>query len=106
MKRSTLLIAAAVLSLAPVANVFGCPMCKDSVGNKDEAIIGTPGEGGGGGGLPGGFNSNVYYMLTGFSVVLGGVLGVVVRTVRSTDAQQHPTGGFPVEPQNPPQDQA
>ena|SRR5687767_15398045 len=102
MKRSILLLAVLTLVLGPAADAFGCPMSKDSVGNNDGAMIGDPGEGGGGGGLPAGFNSNVYYMLTGLSVVLGGVLGMIVRTVRASDAGHNPTGAFPVEPPKKP----
>jgi hypothetical protein len=80
-------ILTAVLTLAPAAAATACPMCKDSVKENTGVVIGDPGEGGGGGGLPSGFNTNVYYMLSALGIVLGGVLGMIVRQVRGADVR-------------------
>ena len=85
MKRWTWLLTVALL-LAPAAAAVACPMCKDSVQEKGGVVIGHDGEGGGGT-LPGGFNQNVYYMLSALAIVMGGVLGMIWRTVRQTDAR-------------------
>jgi hypothetical protein len=51
------------------------------------------GSGGPSGGLPVGFNYSVYLLLTGFFVVLGLVLRMIVKAVRQT---QPGPQGFPV----------
>ena len=83
-----------VLVLALTAAASACPACKDSVGN-DEAAVGTGGNmGTPGSGLPGGFNTSVYFMLCGFLGTLGLVSFVVVRGIRGSA----PGAGFPVTP--------
>jgi hypothetical protein len=95
MKRATttaILACLTVLALAGVADA--CPNCKDTVANT--AAAGGPGAPGAG--LPGGFNTSIYYMLGGLFAVLGTGGYFVVRTIRQTDAAASAATrrGFPV----------
>ncbi len=99
-----LLSVALLLSVAVVASA--CPMCKDSIPNATGPGGGAAPPSGGspvtGGSLPHGFNTSVYSMLIGFFTVLGMIIGIIVRGVRTSVANtsivagaqsQH---GFPV----------
>ena len=97
MKRGTLLLTLAcglTLVLAVSADpAWACPNCRGTIENTGM----DPGTGQASG-LPHGFNSSIYAMLTGLCAVLGAVVGMIVRTVRSTDARNvapaPPPGGF------------
>ena len=70
---------------------WGCPNCKGTIENT--AMDPNTGQAHG---LPSGFNNSIYAMLTGLCAVLGAVVGMIVRTVRGTDARNAPPppGGF------------
>jgi hypothetical protein len=67
--------------LVPAAMALACPMCKESIPNSDAEQAG---------GLPGGFNASVYYMLIGVFATAGLVIGVITRGVRSANARMKP----------------
>ena len=71
-----------LLVLAPAAIAEACPMCKDSVPNS---TADAPA------GVPGGFNVSIYYMLAGLFTVGGLVIGMIVKSVRATDASHAAT---------------
>ena len=97
-----LLLTALLLNASLLAtSAPACPGCKDSVAS-DNAV-----NGGGDptmpGGLPGGFNTSIFFMLGGLFGTLGLVGWVVVKGARSTSVKP---GGFPVEEQKtPPSDE-
>jgi hypothetical protein len=66
-------ILAVVLVLALHAIALACPNCKDSVPNSDAQSAG---------GVPVGFNHSVYLLLTAFLVVLGSIVGMIVKVAR------------------------
>ncbi len=76
-------LAIAAMNTAAMA----CPFCKDSVPGSDAQAAGS---------LPSGMNSSVYLMLTAFFVVLGMIMGVVIKGVRDTNNRLGPPG-FPLE---------
>ena len=65
-----------VLMLAIYGSAVACPMCKDSIPNTDAQSAG---------GLPGGFNLSVYYMLISLFAVIGLITTVMVKGIRSTN---------------------
>jgi hypothetical protein len=79
------LVPVIVLVLTGVA--AACPMCKDSIPNSDAQSAG---------GLPSGFNQSVYLMLVSFLSVLGLMVGIIWKGVKSTGIS---TRGFPVQSQ-------
>ena len=85
---------ALVLTLAPASAASACPNCKESIPSSDAQLPSA---------LPGGFNASIYYMLTGLAVVMGGIIGMIVKVARQTDAQLPATpGGFePVRQKTP-----
>ena len=56
-----------------------CPGCKDTVAN-DAGPLGPDAA------LPGGFNQSIYYMLGGLVLVVGGMITMIVRVARASDA--------------------
>ncbi len=92
-----LTLALAVGIVAPPASA--CPNCKDSIGT---AASDETGAGGPSGGLPGGFNTNVYIMLSTLLGVLGFVGFTLYRGVRGAPRARGfdtlpPRSGPPVE---------
>jgi heme/copper-type cytochrome/quinol oxidase subunit 2 len=79
------IFAVALIALNTAA--FACPFCKDSVPSSDAQSAGS---------LPNGMNNSVYLMLTAFFVVLGMIMGVVIKGVRDTNNRSGPPG-FPRE---------
>lgn len=63
---------------AATPDASACPNCKDSIGTAASEDTGT---GGPSAGLPGGFNTSVYIMLTAFAGVLGFVGFTLYRGV-------------------------
>ncbi len=84
MNRWTLLLCLLV-TLALTTAAMACPMCKDSVPSSDSQTAG---------GLPGGFNDSVYFMLGGFLLVLGLISTIVIKGVRASNAYSR-ARGFP-----------
>ncbi len=71
--------------LAWSATSLACPMCKDSIadtaaGNINDPTLQT--------GLPSGFNSSVYLMLIAVFSMMGLVIGVIARGIRSANVAQ------------------
>jgi hypothetical protein len=80
-----------VLTLALTTAAWACPMCKDSVASSDAQ---QPG------GVPGGFNTSIYFMLGAFFCVVGMVTTTLVKGARSSAAATtppNPRRGFPIE---------
>lgn len=91
------LIAVLILALLPTLTVpaVACPNCKDSVptGASEASGMGDVS-----GGLPGGFNTSIYVMLTAFVGVLGFVGFTLYRGIRGPggrgfDVQTAAAGG-------------
>ena len=91
----------ALLTLSTAASA--CPMCKDSVSGDDNAIptLAAPGGamGGPSSGLPSGFNTSVYVMLTAFIGTLGLVGYTLIKGIRGSSTPPQP--GFPVANPHP-----
>ena len=86
----------AFVVLTACSGAFACPMCKDSVANKEgdktlhDSMSAT------GQNISGGINASVFFMLGGFIATLGLASTVLVRGVRGGAKR-----GFPVEPKDP-----
>lgn len=76
---STLLSIVLVFCLVGIAHA--CPACKDAIPNSDAQSSG---------GLPGGFNLSIYYMLGSLFCVIAGFGYFIVRTIRATDRSASP----------------
>jgi hypothetical protein len=86
MRRTTTVALASLLSLAPAAATLACPYCKESIPSSEAQAAGA---------LPGGFNLSVYFMLVAFGVIMCSVVGVIVKSVRQTNATTVlPPSGF------------
>jgi len=86
------LIASSALTTAALA----CPMCKDSVSNREGETTGLHDSyTTGGQNISGGLNTSVYVMLGTFFGVLGMVSTVIVKGVRSSSADV--PRGFPID---------
>lgn len=81
---ASLLLALAVFT-ARVDVASACPNCKDSVGTASAEASGVGDENAG---LPGGFNTSIYVMLTAFVGLLGFVGFTLYRGIRSTSTTQ------------------
>lgn len=79
---STLLSIVLMLSFVGIAQA--CPACKDAIPNSDAQSAG---------GLPGGFNLSIYYMLGSLFCVMAGFGYFIVRTIRATDRSASGDGG-------------
>ncbi len=66
----------AIALLAAPGLVPACPSCRDSIPNSDAPQAA---------GLPGGFNTSIYWMLAGVGLVGGLVVRMVVRETRDAD---------------------
>ena len=78
---------APLLTLALTTAAWACPMCKDSVANSDAQ---QPG------GVPGGFNTTIYFMLGAFFCVLGMISTTLVKGARSSAGPRSGGRGFPL----------
>ena len=65
---------------------WACPLCKDSVPSSDAQAPG---------GVPGGFNTTIYFMLGGLFCVIGMVSFTLVKGARSAGSS-HAGRGFPL----------
>ncbi len=70
-----------LLVLAPAAIAEACPSCKESIANTNAQDAA---------GVPSGFNYSIYYMLISFFTVLGLVVGVIVKGIRSANVAVPP----------------
>lgn len=68
-----------------------CPMCKDSVPNREGAAALRDSYNSNGQNISGGINASVYFMLGGLVGVIGLVGTVIVKGARSAEARR----GFP-----------
>lgn len=75
------------------ATSFACPMCKDSIADTAKGNFNDPAAQAG---LPSGFNFSVYYMLIAVFSMMGLVIGVIAKGIRSTHTRV-PRGFDPVE---------
>ena len=87
---------AAVILLTATAAAPACPMCKDSVANKEGGSTDSLRDANNATGqnITGGINASVYLMLGALLGIMGLVSTVLVKGVRSSNAGR----GFPVEP--------
>ena len=93
-RRPTLFLACLTL-LAFASLADACPGCKESIAES----LSSGGPGGPTPGLPSGFNYSIYFMFAGLFSVLGLVMGIVVKGVRSAAVAP----GFAVKPVPQPQ---
>ena len=85
MKRWTsILIAMTLLALPAIASA--CPLCKDAIPSSDAQAPG---------GVPSGFNTTIYVMLSTFFCMIGMVTLTLVRGARSSVNAQKGRG-FPL----------
>ena len=85
MKRCTpLLVPLATLLMTTTS--WACPLCKDSVPSSDAQVPG---------GVPGGFNTTIYFMLGALFCVIGMITMTLVRGARGTAAARG--RGFPLK---------
>jgi len=91
------LLATVVVVAALGGSAHACPMCKDSLPNKEGA--GTPlrdSYDSGGQNIAGGMNLSVYVMLATLMGTIGLISTVMIKGMRSSAARH----GFPVRPQD------
>jgi hypothetical protein len=86
MKRPTPLLVS-LLTLAMTTASWACPLCKDSVPSSDAQAPG---------GVPGGFNTTIYFMLGGLFCVIGMISMTLVRGARGTAVARGDQRGFPL----------
>jgi hypothetical protein len=85
---------ASLIVLIATTGAFACPMCKDSVSNREgETNELHDSYTTGGQNIAGGMNTSVYVMLGTLFGTIGLVSTVIVKGVRSSGPRQ----GFPVE---------
>ncbi len=89
------LIGLVLLTAADAASA--CPMCKDSVPNKEGTAITRDSYTSNGENISSGINASVYVMLGALFGVMGVVGAVIVKGVRSADAGRA-TAPRPTEP--------
>ena len=88
------LLATLVVLTAATTSVLACPMCKDSVSNREgETNELHDSYSTGGQNIAGGMNVSVYVMLGTLFGAIGLVSTVIVKGVHSSNAQR----GFPVD---------
>ena len=85
MKRLALL--APLLVLLMTTATWACPLCKDSVPSSDAQAPG---------GVPGGFNTTIYFMLGGLFCVIGMISMTLVRGARGNAIARGDQRGFPL----------
>ena len=86
MNRLAATILAVLLTAAPAA--LACPLCKDSVPSSDAQAPG---------GVPGGFNTTIYFMLGGLFCVIGMISMTLVRGARGNAVARGDQRGFPLK---------
>jgi hypothetical protein len=74
-----------LLTLLMTTAAWACPLCKDSVPSSDAQAPG---------GVPGGFNTTIYFMLGGLICVIGMITMTLVKGARGTAASRG--SGFPL----------
>jgi hypothetical protein len=91
-------LATVVVVAALAGSARACPMCKDSLPNKEGAS--TPlrdSYDSGGQNIAGGMNLSVYVMLGTLVGTIGLISTVMIKGMRSSAARH----GFPVQPRHP-----
>jgi len=78
---------APLLVLLMTTATWACPLCKDSVPSSDAQAPG---------GVPGGFNTTIYFMLGGLFCVIGMITMTLVRGARGSAAARGDQRGFPL----------
>ena len=80
---------ASIVVLTATSGAFACPMCKDSVPNKEGEVNELHDSyTANGRNISGGMNTSVYVMLGTFLSMIGLISTVVVKGVRSSDANR------------------
>ena len=92
-----------ILLVAASPAALACPLCKDSVANREgdsgplKTNYTSNGEN-----ISGGINTSIYFMFAGLFGVLGMITTVVFKSIRHTPVAAPPArGGFPVEVREP-----
>ena len=78
---------APLLVLLMTTATWACPLCKDSVPSSDAQAPG---------GVPGGFNTTIYFMLGGLFCVIGMISMTLVRGARGNAIARGDQRGFPL----------
>ena len=90
---------AILVVLTATSGAFACPLCKDSVANREgdsgplKTNFNSNGEN-----ISGGINKSIYFMFAGLFGVLGMITTVVFKSIRHTPvAPPPPDRAFPVK---------
>ena len=94
---------AILVVLTASSGAFACPLCKDSVANREgdtgplKTNFNSNGEN-----ISGGINKSIYFMFAGLFGVLGMITTVVFKSIRHTPvAPPPPDRAFPIKPDDP-----
>jgi hypothetical protein len=94
---------ATIIVLTATSGAFACPLCKDSVANREgdsgdlKTNYNSNGEN-----ISGGINRSIYFMFGGLFGVLGLITSVVFKSIRHTPMAPPPSkGAFPVKTDDP-----
>ena len=89
---------ATLVLLTACGTASACPMCKDSIANKEGETAQLDSMSATGQNISGGINKSIYFMLAGFLGTLALTSMVIVKGIRGGTATK--PGGFPVEPKD------